>query len=82
MFGFLEESERMDFDPIGWTNSFVDSSGRPIDVMEQQDTEEFLNLMLDSLEKSMKQSSCPQVFSIILMVINYIYKKIIFIKIF
>ena len=69
MFGFLEESERMDFDPIGWTNAFVDSSGKPIDVTQQQDTEEFLNLMLDSLEKSMKQSGCPQVWRLLVVVL-------------
>ncbi len=61
MFGFLSRSERMDFNPRGWTDVFPDSSGKPVDVSKQEDAEEFLNRMLDVVEKLLQKNKCPQV---------------------
>ena len=43
IFGFLELTNRRDFNPIGFCFSFKDWSGKPVNTGEQKDTQEFLN---------------------------------------
>ncbi|EGR29288.1 ubiquitin carboxyl-terminal hydrolase family protein, putative [Ichthyophthirius multifiliis] len=56
MFSFLDLSDRQDYNPIGFCFSFKDYSGQPVNVGIQQDTQEFLNMIFDKLEHSLKQT--------------------------
>jgi len=56
MFGFLELTDRMDYNPIEFCLSFKDYSGQPVNVMIQQDTQEFLNNLFDKLETGLKDT--------------------------
>lgn len=49
--GFLELSERQDYDPRDFCFSFKDFAGQPTNVRIQQDTQEFLNLAFDRIER-------------------------------
>ena len=51
MFGFLEFSDRYDYNPLPFCLVFKDHSGQPVNVAVQQDAQEFLNIMFDKLEK-------------------------------
>jgi ubiquitin carboxyl-terminal hydrolase 34 len=53
---FLELSERQDYNPREFCFSFKDFDGRPINTREQKDTQEFLNVVFDRLEFSMKNT--------------------------
>jgi hypothetical protein len=50
MFGFLTLSLRRFYDPTPWIKAFK-MFGQPIDIKVQQDTEEFLNSLLDQLSE-------------------------------
>lgn len=50
MFGFLATSQRQDYHPKGWCEAFKDSRGEPVNVMVQQDAEEFVNVFLDRID--------------------------------
>ena len=54
IFGFLELSDRQDYNPYEFCFSFKDFSGQPIDIMIQQDAQEFLNMIFDRLENALK----------------------------
>ena len=56
LFSYLLLSERVDYDPFGFTYSFKDFDGNPTKLYEQKDTQEFLAIFLDRLEQSSKNS--------------------------
>ena len=53
LFAFLDGTERGDYNPIDFCYSFKDSSGEPINVCVQQDTQEFIFMILDRLESAL-----------------------------
>ena len=52
----LELSERPDYNPTGWCFSFKEYDGTPTKVMEQKDAQEFLNILFDRIDTSLKQT--------------------------
>lgn len=56
MFGFLTLSLRRFYDPTPWIKAFK-MFGQPIDIKVQQDTEEFLNSLLDQLSERLAGGS-------------------------
>lgn len=54
MFGFLELSERQDYNPFMFTFSFKDMDGNPTNTSLQQDSFEFVNVAFDRLENLLK----------------------------
>lgn len=56
MFGFLELSDRQDYNPYEFCFSFKDYTGAPVNVSVQQDTQEFLNMIFEKLETGMKRT--------------------------
>lgn len=54
MFGFLELSDRLDYEPHGFCFAFKDFQGEPVNVSLQQDAQEFVNMIFDKLENSLK----------------------------
>jgi ubiquitin carboxyl-terminal hydrolase 34 len=56
MCGFLELSDRQDYNPFEFCFSFKDMTGAPVNVSVQQDTQEFLNMIFDKLERLLKHS--------------------------
>ena len=56
MFGFLELSDRQDYNPQEFCFAFKDHAGQPVNVSIQQDTQEFLNMIFDKLEQGLKQT--------------------------
>ena len=54
LFSYLLLSERIDYNPFGFTYSFKDFDGNPTKLYEQKDTQEFLAIFLDRLEQSSK----------------------------
>lgn len=54
MFAYLEGSDRRDYNPKDFCFSFKDWGGNPVNVSIQQDTSEFLNMIFDKLEHSLK----------------------------
>ena len=56
MFSYLDLSDRDDYNPSGFCFSFKDWDGNPINVSIQQDSQEFLNKFLDTLEEQIKHS--------------------------
>lgn len=54
MFGFLEASDRQDYNPSGFCHSFKDWGGNPVNVSIQQDAQEFLNQIFEKLENGLK----------------------------
>jgi len=56
MFGFLELTDRRDYNPHEFCFAFKDFTGAPVNVSEQQDTQEFLNTIFDRLENGLKQT--------------------------
>ena len=45
-FGFLEASDRQDYNPIGFCQTYRDPDGNPVNVNVQQDAQEFLNFFM------------------------------------
>ena len=56
MFGFLELSDRQDYNPHEFCFSFKDFQGNPVNVSIQQDAQEFLNMIFDKLENGLKST--------------------------
>lgn len=56
MFGFLELSDRQDYNPYEFCFSFKDYTGSPVNVSVQQDTQEFLNMIFEKLETGLKKT--------------------------
>lgn len=56
MFGFLELTDRSDYNPHEFCFSFKDGGGNPVNVSVQQDTQEFLNMIFDKLERGLKHT--------------------------
>lgn len=54
MFGFLQLSDRQYYNPKPFCFSFKSYDGQPTNVREQKDAQEFLNLVFDRLENSLK----------------------------
>ena len=54
--GFLELSDRQDYNPYEFCFSFKDYGGNPVNVSVQQDTQEFLNMIFEKLENSLKRT--------------------------
>lgn len=53
MFSSLRSSERQYYSPRGFCAAFRDWEGRPVNVLQQMDADEFLNLLTDQLEQAM-----------------------------
>jgi len=56
MFGFLELSDRQAYNPHEFCFAFKDHAGQPVNVSVQQDTQEFLNMIFDKLERELKHT--------------------------
>jgi ubiquitin carboxyl-terminal hydrolase 34 len=54
MFAYLDFSERRDFNPLEFCLSYKDYTGQPVNVMVQQDADEFLKVIFDKLEEAVK----------------------------
>ena len=54
IFSGLKDSAKQYVNPKGLCGAFKDWEGRPINVMEQMDAEEFFNNLMDKLENQMK----------------------------
>jgi hypothetical protein len=52
----LELSDRSDYNPNGWCFSFKEYDGTPTKVMEQKDAQEFLNILFDRIDTSLKHT--------------------------
>ena len=52
----LELSERLDYNPSEWCFAFKDFDGGPTPIMEQRDAQEFLNIVFDRIETSLKDT--------------------------
>lgn len=53
MFQHLQHSTRKAFSPDGWVYSYKDESGNPINVVQQQDAQEFLQKLCERVEKDL-----------------------------
>ena len=53
----LELSEYAAFVPTNWCFAFKDFDGNPTPIMEQKDAQEFLNILFDRLETSLKTTT-------------------------
>ena len=53
MFAYLDISQRSDFSPRDFCKSYKDFSGQRVNLMVQQDAQEFLNMIFDKLEKAL-----------------------------
>ena len=56
MFAHLEATERICYNPTQFCFAFKDQDGKPTNISIQQDAQEFLNLILDRLEFSLKHT--------------------------
>jgi ubiquitin carboxyl-terminal hydrolase 34 len=54
MFSYLELTEKQDYSPEDFCTSFKDFEGNAVNVLVQQDAQEFLNMLLDRLEGRLK----------------------------
>ena len=53
LFGYLEITDRHAYNPSSFCFAFKDSAGNPTNVSIQQDSQEFLNMILDKLERGL-----------------------------
>lgn len=52
MFSYLQSSQRRAYNPESWTRSYKDETGvQPVNVMQQQDAQEFLQMLCERLER-------------------------------
>lgn len=56
LFGYLEITDRHAYNPVSFCYSFKDSAGNPVNTSIQQDSQEFLNMILDKLETSLSKT--------------------------
>lgn len=61
LFVFLELTDRQDYNPFEFCFSFKDYSGLPVNVLMQQDAQEFINMIFEKLENSLKSTPFCQV---------------------
>lgn len=61
LFVFLELTDRQDFNPFEFCFSFKDYSGMPVNVLVQADAQEFINMIFEKLENSLKATPFCQV---------------------
>ena len=54
--GFLQESEKQSYDPIGLCKSFVDFEGNPLNVGVQEDAAGFVTRLIDNVMESVRGS--------------------------
>ncbi|KAL6057498.1 USP domain-containing protein [Balamuthia mandrillaris] len=54
IFGSLQESEKRYYDTRPFCETYKDWEGQPMNVLQQQDAEEFMNMLLDRLENIAK----------------------------
>ena len=54
MFSYLDFSERKAFDPKSFCMSYMDITGQRVDITVQQDSQEFLNVIFDRLDRALK----------------------------
>jgi len=52
LFSSLQSSERQFYIPKGFCAAFRDWEGRPVNVLQQMDADEFLSLLMDQLERA------------------------------
>lgn len=62
MFSYLDMSERMDYNPLGFCYSFKDWDGNPTNTSIQQDTQEFLNMFFDKMENGLRPTNNKYLF--------------------
>jgi ubiquitin carboxyl-terminal hydrolase 34 len=55
MFGWLQESDRQYYDPLSFTKSFK-VHGEDVNLLTQQDADEFFNLLCDQLERVLQDT--------------------------
>ncbi|MCQ2816905.1 MAG: hypothetical protein MJ252_06545, partial [archaeon] len=56
LFSYLLMSERMDYNPFGFTYAFKDFEGQPTKLTEQKDAQEFLSIFFDRIESASKKT--------------------------
>lgn len=56
IFGYLQESEKKYYDTRPFCSSYKDWEGQPMNVGQQQDADEFMNMLLDRLESILKKT--------------------------
>ena len=56
MYTYLTLSEKEDYNPKNFCKAFKDFDGNPINIMVQQDSQEFFNNFFDKMENNLKQS--------------------------
>ena len=57
MFGFLDLTDRQDYNPSDFCFSYKDFDGQPVKTGVQLDTQEFLNRIFEKLEDALKNSA-------------------------
>ena len=57
LFGYLELSERNDYNPRELCFSYKEFDGGPTKTFEQKDSQEFLNIFFDRLENMLSETS-------------------------
>ena len=54
MFAFLDHSERYAYHPSDFCSSYKDYTGQRVNIMVQQDAQEFLNMIFQKIEEAIK----------------------------
>lgn len=57
VFWNLQESDKQYFEPLGFCKAFKDYEGQPLNMKQQQDVDEFFNLLHDKIEEILKPSA-------------------------
>jgi ubiquitin carboxyl-terminal hydrolase 34 len=57
LFGYLELSDRADYNPLDFCFSFKEMDGTPTDTRIQHDTEEFFNIIFNRIENILEPFS-------------------------
>ena len=63
IFSFLQESEKLAYEPVGFTQAYKDWDGKPTNVHLQQDVDEFFNFLCQRLEAQLKNTPHAKVLS-------------------
>jgi len=61
LFVFLEVTDRQDYNPFEFCYSFKNYAGEPVNVLIQQDAQEFINMIFEKLENGLKNTPFSQV---------------------
>lgn len=62
VFWNLQESDKQYYEPLGFCKAFKDYDGQPLNMKQQQDVDEFFNLLHDKLEEILKPSAHRNLF--------------------